>query len=180
MWWTQRNRAGASILQDYAGSRITLGLNDKLFAADTLVPVERCRELDLPILLFSGKRDLIWPPAVLHELCDLLPNAQIVEIDSGHSPYFENAAAFNAELAKFGGREAPEQLASRVLHLLGQVHVEHQVARALLDDSPLVGFEEVAGRVAAAHESPRLAGLPRARNRLARCQLRLTISRRRA
>ena len=59
------------------------------------------RELDLPILLFSGKRDLIWPPAVLVELCDLLPDARIVEIDSGHSPYFENAAAFNAGLAEF-------------------------------------------------------------------------------
>ena len=63
--------------------------------------MERCSELNLPILLFSGTRDLIWPPAVLHELCDRLPNAQLVEIDSGHSPYFENAEVFNAELAKF-------------------------------------------------------------------------------
>ncbi len=88
-------------LSTFNTSHDDLGLNDKLFAADTLVPVERCRELDLPILLFSGKRDLIWPPSVLVELCDLLPDARIVEIDSGHSPYFENAAAFNAGLAEF-------------------------------------------------------------------------------
>ncbi len=99
-----KNPAGAFLYQElstFNESHDDLGLNDKLFAADTLVPVERCRELDLPILLFSGKRDLIWPPAVLVELCDLLPDARIVEIDSGHSPYFENAAAFNAGLAEF-------------------------------------------------------------------------------
>ncbi len=99
-----KNPAGAFLyleLSAFNASHDDLGLNDKLFAADSLIPLERCVELDLPILLFAGKQDLIWPPSVLHELSDHLPNARIVEIDSGHSPYFENATLFNAELAEF-------------------------------------------------------------------------------
>lgn len=102
--YPENNPAGAFLyleLSAFNTSHEDLGLNDKLFASDALVPLARCGELDLPILLISGRQDLIWPPSVLHELCDLLPNARIVEIDSGHSPYFENAAAFNVEVTEF-------------------------------------------------------------------------------
>ena len=102
--YPKKNPAGAFLYMELSAfntSHEDLGLNQKLFASDTLVPLERCGDLDLPIVLISGKQDLIWPPSVLHELCDLLPNARIVEIDSGHSPYFENAAAFNAVLTEF-------------------------------------------------------------------------------
>ncbi|MCZ6640118.1 MAG: alpha/beta hydrolase [Gammaproteobacteria bacterium] len=102
--YPKKDPAGAFLylqLASFNTSHEDLDLNRKLFAADTLVPLTRCGELDLPILLISGSHDLIWPPPVLQELCGLLPDARIVEIDSGHSPYFENARAFNTELTEF-------------------------------------------------------------------------------
>jgi pimeloyl-ACP methyl ester carboxylesterase len=75
-----------------------------LFNEANLVSVERAQTLKLPILIFSGTDDVLWPPAVLQELAELLPTAERFEIDSGHSPYFENPEAFNRVLAEFLAR----------------------------------------------------------------------------
>ena len=72
-----------------------------LFADRVLVPLERARQLTLPILIFSGTDDVLWPPAVLEELAQMLPTAERFEIDSGHSPYFENPEVFNRVLREF-------------------------------------------------------------------------------
>jgi pimeloyl-ACP methyl ester carboxylesterase len=78
-----------------------LDLFRRLFAPDALIPVERASELTLPVLLVAGTHDLIWPPAVLRELAGRLPDARFVEVDAGHSAYFENPAAFNVALRAF-------------------------------------------------------------------------------
>ncbi len=74
---------------------------DALFDEANLVSIERAQTLTLPILIFSGTDDVLWPPAVLEELCELLPSAERCEIESGHSPYFENPEVFNQVLAEF-------------------------------------------------------------------------------
>ena len=75
-----------------------------LFDPATLVPLERARNLAQPILVFAGTHDILWPPDVLRELADALPTAECFEIDSGHSPYFENPAVFNRVLREFLGK----------------------------------------------------------------------------
>lgn len=84
-----------------------LDLFRRLFAADALVPIERAAALTLPILVVAGTHDLIWPPAVLRELAERLPDARFVEVDAGHSAYFENPAAFNSALDAFWAEVAP-------------------------------------------------------------------------
>jgi 2-succinyl-6-hydroxy-2,4-cyclohexadiene-1-carboxylate synthase len=60
------------------------------------------RTLELPVLFVVGSRDPLFPPALVREAAALLPEARVVEIEgSGHSPYFENAAAWNAAVAEF-------------------------------------------------------------------------------
>ena len=73
----------------------------KMFSTEGLVPLERARELGLPVLIFAGRNDIIWPPETLHELAGHISGARVVDIDSGHSPYFENPVAFNSALREF-------------------------------------------------------------------------------
>lgn len=72
-----------------------------LFDESIRVPLERARTLTPPILIFSGTDDVLWPPYVLEELAEALPTAARFEIDSGHSPYFENPEVFNRVLREF-------------------------------------------------------------------------------
>ena len=72
-----------------------------LFDESIRVPLERARTLAQPILIFSGTDDVLWPPYVLEELAEALPTAERFEIDSGHSPYFENPEVFNRVLREF-------------------------------------------------------------------------------
>lgn len=100
----QTNAAGAFLytqISAFNGSFEELGLFAKLFATDALVPLEQAERLDLPVLIFAGSHDLIWPPQVLHELAQHIPKARVVDIESGHSPYFENPQAFNEALRGF-------------------------------------------------------------------------------
>lgn len=78
-----------------------LELFRRLFAPDALIDPARLGSLTLPVLVVAGSGDLIWPPEVMRELAGLFPDAGFVEIEAGHSPYFENPAAFNAALAGF-------------------------------------------------------------------------------
>lgn len=104
--YPRKNPAGAFLygqLSDF--NRLPdVALGKALLADAALVPVERARRLRLPILIFSGTDDVLWPPAVLAELAATLPTAERFEIDSGHSPYFENPRVFNQVLREFLGR----------------------------------------------------------------------------
>jgi 3-oxoadipate enol-lactonase len=82
-------------------NRVPVDIGSALFAEDVLVPLDAARGLTLPILIFSGVDDVIWPPEILKELCGHLQNARLIEIDSGHSPYFEKPEVFNTALRDF-------------------------------------------------------------------------------
>jgi 3-oxoadipate enol-lactonase len=85
----------------------SLDLFRRLFAPDVRVPLARAAELTLPVLVVAGTHDLIWPPSVLRELAGHLPDARVVEVDAGHSAYFENPVTFNRALAGFLDEVAP-------------------------------------------------------------------------
>lgn len=108
----RRDPAGAFLyleLSAFNSDLERLDLFRRLFAPQALVALERATALTMPLLVVAGRGDLIWPPAVLRELADRLPGAGFVEVDAGHSPYFENPGAFNEALGGFldgirGGR----------------------------------------------------------------------------
>jgi enamine deaminase RidA (YjgF/YER057c/UK114 family) len=52
-----------------------------------------------------------------------------------------------------GGREAAEQIAARVAHVLREVDAQTQEAVALLEQLPVVRLEVVADRVPASHQA---------------------------
>ncbi|MDQ1397591.1 MAG: hypothetical protein QOG64_2850 [Acidimicrobiaceae bacterium] len=65
-------------------------------------------QLTVPVLCIVGDRDPLFPPASIRALADLLPDARVVEISgSGHSPYFEDAAAWNSVVRHFLDRLDP-------------------------------------------------------------------------
>jgi 3-oxoadipate enol-lactonase len=58
--------------------------------------------LTMPVLCIVGDRDALVPPVVVYEVAALLPDARVVEIPgSGHSPYFEDPAAWNVAVRGF-------------------------------------------------------------------------------
>lgn len=64
--------------------------------------------LTMPVLCVVGDRDPLFPPASVRALADLLPDARVVEIcGSGHSPYFEDPAMWNAVVRHFLDRLEP-------------------------------------------------------------------------
>ncbi len=63
---------------------------------------EEAARLTMPVLCIVGAHDPLVPPAAVHELAALLPHARAVEIAGcGHSPYFEDAGAWNAAVGAF-------------------------------------------------------------------------------
>lgn len=70
----------------------------------TETPVEELRKLALPTLFVVGDRDALFPPTAIRELAQQVGNARVVEIrGSGHSPYFEDPAAWNRAVSEFLG-----------------------------------------------------------------------------
>jgi pimeloyl-ACP methyl ester carboxylesterase len=63
---------------------------------------EEAAKLTMPVLCIVGSEDRIFAPGQVRALAGLLPNAQVREIARcGHSPYFEDASAWNAALNEF-------------------------------------------------------------------------------
>jgi pimeloyl-ACP methyl ester carboxylesterase len=61
--------------------------------------------LTVPVLCVVGDRDPLFPPPAIRALADLLPDARVVEVTGcGHSPYFEDAPAWNAAVRQFLSR----------------------------------------------------------------------------
>lgn len=70
-------------------------------APDAPTP-EQLRALQVPTLFLVGSDDPLASPAVIREVCAIHPNAEYVEVaGSGHSVYFEDAAAFNEHVGAF-------------------------------------------------------------------------------
>lgn len=96
--------AGAFLYAEISAFNTCLGAINpvpKLVAPSVLVPLEAAGELAMPILVVAGRNDLIWAPEVLKELTGYFRAASYVELDAGHSPYFEVPEAFNQTLKHF-------------------------------------------------------------------------------
>lgn len=56
----------------------------------------------VPTLCITSPHDVLFPPAVIQEVADLIPGAELIELPgAGHSPYFETPDAFNETVAAF-------------------------------------------------------------------------------
>lgn len=63
---------------------------------------EQVAALGVPVLFVAGEHDQIFPSEMLARSAALVPNAAFVEIaDAGHSPYFEQPAAWNDAVVRF-------------------------------------------------------------------------------
>ena len=59
-------------------------------------------DLGIPVLFITGEHDQIFPARMIRDSADRVRGSQFVEIpDAGHSPYFEQPAAWNAALLEF-------------------------------------------------------------------------------
>jgi non-heme chloroperoxidase len=89
---------------------------DSMLAFNMLTPVEvrahmsgrptpyedALRKLRVPVLVTHGEKDQIVVPAVGHYTASVVPNAEASFYpESGHMPFWEEAARFNGELATF-------------------------------------------------------------------------------
>lgn len=60
------------------------------------------RGLNLPVLFVVGATDRLFPPKIVRKAAAMLTGARVVEIPGcGHSPYFEDAPAWNAAVGEF-------------------------------------------------------------------------------
>jgi len=66
---------------------------------------EDVQRLRVPLLFVVGERDRLFPPELVRSVAARLPGARVAELPGcGHSPYFEDPAAWNATLAAFLAR----------------------------------------------------------------------------
>ena len=60
------------------------------------------KDFRVPTLLLAGGRDVVFPPFLASAIAATLPCADAQEMpESGHSPYFEDAATFNRLVERF-------------------------------------------------------------------------------
>jgi pimeloyl-ACP methyl ester carboxylesterase len=72
----------------------------QLFAAR--VGADRLAQLKVPTLFVVGSEDRLFPEPMIRRAASYIAGSQVAVIaDSGHSPYFEQPAAWNAELKRF-------------------------------------------------------------------------------
>jgi len=68
----------------------------------TVVTDERLAALAGRVLFIVGAEDGLFPPAAIRASAARIAGARVVEIsDAGHSPYFEQPAAWNRAVAEF-------------------------------------------------------------------------------
>ncbi|MEE2806661.1 MAG: alpha/beta hydrolase [Actinomycetota bacterium] len=59
-------------------------------------------DLNIPVLFIGGEYDQIFPASMLRDSANRIRGAQFAQIpDAGHSPYFEQPAAWNLALLEF-------------------------------------------------------------------------------
>ena len=65
------------------------------------------KDFRVPTLLLAGGRDVVFPPFLASAIAATLPCADAQEMpESGHSPYFDDAATFNRLVERFLGLHA--------------------------------------------------------------------------
>jgi 3-oxoadipate enol-lactonase len=100
--FTEREPERAHLYQMLGG----MGSPDVAKIGTRLLACTRSREqvahLDLPVLFVVGSNDPLIPPDAVREAAAVLPDARVIEIPgSGHSPYFEDPAAWNTAVRGF-------------------------------------------------------------------------------
>ena len=71
-------------------------------------PEDEVRRLAVPTLLLCGEDDPMAPPDAVRAVASLLPDARVAIIPGGgHSPYFEDPAAWNAVVGGFLAEVGP-------------------------------------------------------------------------
>ena len=61
-------------------------------------------DYNIPTLMVAGAQDRIFPLAILKEVSQVIPGAQLhIVAEAGHSPYFETAEEFNKVVGAFIG-----------------------------------------------------------------------------
>ena len=70
-----------------------------LLSREDVVQLEQLKDVACPTLIFAGREDPLFPPALLETYVPHFKNAvlEVIE-DAGHSPYFEQPAVFNRRL----------------------------------------------------------------------------------
>lgn len=76
-------------------------LRDRLWRARVRKPSELA-EIGCPVLFVSGDEDVVIPPFAADAITRVVPRSRVVHFaDTGHSAYFERAAAFNKAVETF-------------------------------------------------------------------------------
>jgi 3-oxoadipate enol-lactonase len=71
----------------------------------TRYDIDALARMGLPTLVVVGELDALCPPAAMRHIAGLLPDAELTVLDGcGHSPYFEDAPAWNAAVLGFIAR----------------------------------------------------------------------------
>jgi 3-oxoadipate enol-lactonase len=95
---------GAFLYQQIQGLNPPRAETATAAAPDAPTP-EQVRALRVPTLFLVGSDDPLAAPEIIREVCAIHPNAEYVEVPgSGHSVYFEDAAAFNQHVGDFLGK----------------------------------------------------------------------------
>jgi pimeloyl-ACP methyl ester carboxylesterase len=75
-----------------------------LFSYDV---ADRLSDIDVPVLIVAGERDVLTPPHLSREMAEMIPGAELVVFDDcGHMAPFERHAELVSQLRKFADRVA--------------------------------------------------------------------------
>lgn len=82
-------------------AQITPEIRNQLQSKRTIVDLAQLEGFAVPTLCITSPNDIIFPPAAIKEVAEIL-NADLVELpEAGHSPYFETPEAFNETVSAF-------------------------------------------------------------------------------
>lgn len=70
---------------------------------DVAIPVAELKDLQLPVLLVWGSRDVFLAPDAGRDSIAAIPDARLLEVDAGHAPWLEHGDAVRTAVADFLG-----------------------------------------------------------------------------
>ena len=100
--WAEQNPAQAYLYKELTSFTPPAPASMGLMLRQTSYDNGALSKLNVPVLFVVGERDPIFPPGIIREAAELLPNAEVREIaDAGHSPYFSRPVAWNEAVLAF-------------------------------------------------------------------------------
>lgn len=109
MFGATAHRQQAALVQEWKGEFSRVHLPSILRCLEALMKrdslLARLPEITVPALVLVGEEDRSLPPHLSHQIYDLLPNAEFVQIPAaGHLSSLEQPAPVNAAILDFLGR----------------------------------------------------------------------------